>query len=270
MGEEAIHAWDAEATGSVELNFHRHLLRLLARYEALGGHGYQAALNQSGFDILLNGMAIAFECFASPLNCRYGRFCSAFPDTDSVFGSICSFFQFQPKRGSFEANPPFVPEFMDAMIDHIETLLQDDQAGPLSFTIIVPTWERVIAWKRLKKSSYCQTHFCIGADEHVFCDGNQHQKEESSFHRPSSYGTTVFFLQNKLGAKEWPATAKLQEDLSSAMATSTLSGRLTIKQYERKNRGTAKQSVLGTKRPRKTPSQSGKPALAVASKRGKA
>ena len=48
------------------------------------------------------------ECFASPLNCYCPRFCSAFPDTDSVFGSVGSFFDFEFVEGSFEANPPFV------------------------------------------------------------------------------------------------------------------------------------------------------------------
>eukprot|EP01049_Picozoa_sp_SAG25_P026551 SAG25_NODE_13285_length_269_cov_0.605882_2_plen_35_part_01 len=28
-----------------------------------------------------------FELFASPLNCRYRRYCSAFRDTDAPFGS---------------------------------------------------------------------------------------------------------------------------------------------------------------------------------------
>ena len=61
------------------------------------------------FDVLLRGLDITFECFASPLNCRYSRFCSAFRDTDAAFGSIGSFFDSEPRQGSFEANPPFVP-----------------------------------------------------------------------------------------------------------------------------------------------------------------
>ncbi|CAN0172925.1 unnamed protein product [Phaeothamnion confervicola] len=39
------------------------------------------------------------ECFASPLNCRYSSFCSAFKDVDSRFGSIGSFFEFHPNEG---------------------------------------------------------------------------------------------------------------------------------------------------------------------------
>jgi len=30
---------------------------------------------------------VGFECFASPMNRRHARFCSAFADTDAPFGS---------------------------------------------------------------------------------------------------------------------------------------------------------------------------------------
>jgi hypothetical protein len=48
------------------------------------------------FDVLLRRFDCRTECFASPLNCRYGRFCSAFYDTDGAFGSLGSFFDFHP------------------------------------------------------------------------------------------------------------------------------------------------------------------------------
>ena len=49
---------------------------VLLRYDALGGHGYQAALGSESFDVLLAQMNCTHECFASPFNCRYDRFCS--------------------------------------------------------------------------------------------------------------------------------------------------------------------------------------------------
>lgn len=78
------------------------------------------------------------ECFASPLNCRYAPFCSAFADTDRPFGSVGSFFSFRPTAGSFEANPPFEPGIFDAAVRHIESLLGNPQAGPLSFVVVSP------------------------------------------------------------------------------------------------------------------------------------
>lgn len=115
---------------------------------------------------------VAFESFASPLNCYFSRFCSAFIDTDGPFGyahfslqstkrwdrrrggegvrkiegrwigkeltlnnrSCGSFYNLQPVAGSFEANPPFTEELMEEMVNHVEDLLSaSDQ--PLSFVV---------------------------------------------------------------------------------------------------------------------------------------
>lgn len=62
-------------------------------------YGEQAALNEECFDVLLKEFDCKMECFASPLNCRYSRFCSAFLDTDCAFGSVGSFFDFSPRSG---------------------------------------------------------------------------------------------------------------------------------------------------------------------------
>lgn len=79
--------------------FESALFSLLLRYDSLDGGGFQAALNEECFDVLLRHFGCAMECFASPLNCRYARFCSAFPDTDTPFGSVGSFFEFHPRAG---------------------------------------------------------------------------------------------------------------------------------------------------------------------------
>jgi hypothetical protein len=68
--------------------YHRYLYCVLARYHALLGHGFQAALGGRAFEVLLRRLEVRFECFASPLNCRYQNFCSAFPDVDWVYGTL--------------------------------------------------------------------------------------------------------------------------------------------------------------------------------------
>jgi|AntRauMFilla1563_2_1112583.scaffolds.fasta_scaffold358145_1 uncharacterized protein YneF (UPF0154 family) len=45
---------------------------------------------------------------------------AAFPDTDGCFGSVGSFFSTRLTEGSYEANPPFVPEVMSQMGLHME------------------------------------------------------------------------------------------------------------------------------------------------------
>ena len=64
-------------------------------------------------------------------NCRYERYCSAFGDVDASFGSLGSFFspRFAPRRGCFEANPPFVPILMQNMVDKMESLLAAASGG---------------------------------------------------------------------------------------------------------------------------------------------
>ena len=54
------------------------------------------------FSLLSKRLGVALECFASPLNTFLGRFCSAFPDVDSAFGSQGSFWSFSPDSGSFQ------------------------------------------------------------------------------------------------------------------------------------------------------------------------
>lgn len=233
-----------ESEGDTEERFHAHLWCLLARYEALSGHGYQAALCEAGFRALRSAMAVDFECFASPLNCHYGPHCSAFPDTDAPFGSLGSFFQFRPTSGSFEANPPFVPEVMSAMVGHMETLLAR-ASGPLSFTVIIPAWEEVLAWKQLTGSNFCRESWRVPAREHGYCDGAQHNARFR--YRPSSFDTSVIFLQNDAAAAKWPASEQLREELCKAMRTAVPRGAPTIPEYEKRIRGGAKRAGASRK-----------------------
>ena len=65
----------------------------------------QAVVPLAAFRVLEERLGVCFECFASPFNCRFPRFCSAFGDTDRPFGSVGSFFDFHPTQGSFEVRP---------------------------------------------------------------------------------------------------------------------------------------------------------------------
>ena len=47
--------------------------------------------------------------------------------------------EFYPRSGSFEANPPFCEELMEAMVNHFEALLSQTQE-PLSFAVLFPEW----------------------------------------------------------------------------------------------------------------------------------
>ena len=140
---------DVEFLSKVYLLLFRYLLPfpLISRYNTTDGDaiGNQMALPKGVFDYLKESYGLECECFASPFNSysKIGKYCSQFEDTDTPFGSLGSFFNFEPKEGVFECNPPFVEEYMIRNIDHVQQCLdQAEQEGKsLMFFIIVPAWK---------------------------------------------------------------------------------------------------------------------------------
>ncbi|CAK0797085.1 unnamed protein product, partial [Prorocentrum cordatum] len=183
---------------------------VLLRYQSLGGDGFQLALPAEGFLALKRLFGVRFECFASPLNCFWERFCSAFPDTDGPFGSVGSFLDFWPRSGSFEANPPFAPGIMAAAVDHVERLVGAKDAGPLSFAFIVPAWEQSAAWEALLRSPFRTAEpLRVPRERHVW-------RDPALRHRRAPVDTAVVFLQNAAGARRWPASRARLRQLRAA------------------------------------------------------
>ncbi|CEG36430.1 Phosphorylated CTD interacting factor 1, WW domain [Plasmopara halstedii] len=201
------HGLDNGDGSSMSLKNQRHfataLFCLLLRYDSLDGGGFQAALNEECFDVLLEEFDCKMECFASPLNCRYSRFCSAFLDTDFAFGSVGSFFDFSPRSGCFEANPPFIPKVIKRMADHMAELLTAAN-GPLTFIVIIPSWQKTEGWQQLNASRYNQRHVLIPQKQHGFCEGKQQLRKTRW--RIASFDTSIFFLQNSKACNQWPVT----------------------------------------------------------------
>nr|CAG4640682.1 EOG090X02BU [Eulimnadia texana] len=173
---------------------------LLKRYQSYMGSqnneglGTQGALPLTVFESLSRHFGVTFECFASPLNSYFRQYCSAFPDTDGYFGSrgespcrvealelifLSNVFrpilEFKPVSGSFEANPPFCEELMDAMVNHFERLLGDSNE-PLSFIICIPEWREPAppVLKRLEDSSWKRRQVVVPTYEHEYRHGYQH------------------------------------------------------------------------------------------------
>jgi hypothetical protein len=63
------------------------------------GYGMQAALPSRVLAELNELFEVSQEMFASPFNCFFKSYCSAFFDTDVFFGSNGSFFDFEPETG---------------------------------------------------------------------------------------------------------------------------------------------------------------------------
>ncbi|RLN59468.1 hypothetical protein BBJ29_003758 [Phytophthora kernoviae] len=205
--------------------FESALFCLLLRYDSLDGGGFQAALNEECFDVLLKYFDAKMECFASPLNSRYSRFCSAFLDTDAAFGSVGSFFDFSPRSGCFEANPPFIPKAIKRMADHMTALLNAAD-GPLAFIVIIPAWQETEGWQQLNASRYNQIHLRIPQKQHGYCEGKQQIRKTRW--RIASFDTSVFFWQNAKACSKWPVTEKALESLKQAFKSKQADERGTL------------------------------------------
>uniref|UniRef100_A0A3Q3X5G7 mRNA (2'-O-methyladenosine-N(6)-)-methyltransferase n=1 Tax=Mola mola TaxID=94237 RepID=A0A3Q3X5G7_MOLML len=203
---------------------------LLKRYQVMfgsganEGSGLQGALPVSVFEALNRHFGVSFECFASPLNCYFKQFSSAFPDIDGYFGSRGPFLSFCPVSGSFEANPPFCEELMDAMVTHFEELL-DQSSEPLSFIVFVPEWRDPVtpALTRMEASRFLRHQLSVPAYEHEYRSGSQHICKRDEMHYRAVHGTAVLFLQNDAGFAKWAPTPQRLSELTAAYRPSSLS-----------------------------------------------
>lgn len=207
---------DREHHGGKSMTFTEALFCLLCRYDSIQGAGLQASVPGSVMDVLLQHFDCRLECFASPLNCRYDRFCSAFEDVDMAFGSYGSFFdipdeEFLPIASDdmdnlpsccFEANPPFCEELILQLNDKMNSILQRKSCGPVMFVVIVPAWKEASCYLALLGNPFLSHHLLLAQGKHYYAEGTQHRRKDSF--RVASFDTSVLFFQNDTASKHWP------------------------------------------------------------------
>eukprot|EP00978_Attheya_sp_CCMP212_P001482 scaffold3127_cov52-Attheya_sp.AAC.2 len=216
------------------------LFCVLVRYDMLEGAGLQASMNGAVFEMLRQSFDCTMECFASPFNCWYERYCSAFPDTDAPFGSVGSFFDYDfgananqngiNSGGCYQANPPFVSDFIERMYDRMDHFLKEKgesetttttqkESSPLMFIVFIPAWKETAGWKALEASPHLTLHVLLSQEQnpHYYCEGTQHRRKKSR-HRIASFDTSVFFLQNALARTKWPVTNDTIDKLKHAFS----------------------------------------------------
>lgn len=218
----ALHAraWPASAEDDDDVM--RRVYCCLLRYQCVGGLGFQAAIGAPVFRCLQARFGCNFEAFASPLNCFYGAFCSAFSDVDGPFGSRGSFGDFTPTSGAYQCNPPFVVAIIDAMSEHLLTLLTAAEGAcrSLSFVVVLPGWTDCAGYNRLLNAApLLRRTLLVAAADHGFVDGGQHARPRT--HRESPYDTMVFVLQSSAAAATWPASDAAIAELEAAFASCT-------------------------------------------------
>jgi hypothetical protein len=142
-----------EVTSQIDPDLSHMLTRifvLLCRYDLVGefSSNFQATVPLPALQAMIDNFAVVHECFSTPMNRTCSTFNSLFPDVDKYFGSIGSFFDFQPLEGSFEVNPPFSGISLKIIFDHIFTLLRqsDNDKNPLSFLVVVNQTEEILGY----------------------------------------------------------------------------------------------------------------------------
>ena len=204
--------------------FNADLLRLLLRYKHLGGSGFQASLGGGAHAALRAAFGVtAPELFASPLNARSVPFCSAFPDVDAPFGSIGSFLSFRPRRGSYEANPPFAPLLITAMAAHLDALLtRADAAGePLLFVVVVGAGsaarksEAWAALQRLASGRFGRATYDVPLHQHGYTEGHAHIAAAAPA-RMSSCASAIFVVATEAAAEAHPCTPATEASIRAA------------------------------------------------------
>uniref|UniRef100_A0A1Q3EZD0 Putative host cell transcription factor hcfc1 n=1 Tax=Culex tarsalis TaxID=7177 RepID=A0A1Q3EZD0_CULTA len=167
----------------------------------------QSALPAVVFECLHQHFGVTFECFASPLNCYFRQYCSAFGDTDSYFGSRGSFLEFRPVSGSFQVNPPYCEELIDATLQHIDRLLTDS-TEPLSFIVFLQEWKEpaLQCLSKIEDSHFKRKQVVVMGMEHEYRHGLQHCIPKSDVNFKSIHGTMVVWLQNNAGFQRWGPT----------------------------------------------------------------
>ena len=202
---------------------------VLARYAAArGGHHkagtMQAAAPPAVFEALRESFGVQAELCASPVNCRWRSFGSAFLECDRHFGSFGDVFAFKPTCGSFQANPPFDPSFIQRLVAHFESTLRRSGTEPLSFCVIAPHWPESACWKALTTSPYARRPILhLKQNQHGYVAGAQATRVARV--NPASAASDVVFLQNEAGARAWPVsvetTRRIKRGFKEGLVTKT-------------------------------------------------
>lgn len=92
-----------------------------------------------------------------------------------VVNVFSPFLEFYPSRGSFQCNPPYCEELIDATLQHIDRLLSESNY-PLSFIVFLSEYKDrpLKCMSRIEDSAYKRKLLVVPAMEHEYRHGYQH------------------------------------------------------------------------------------------------
>ncbi len=179
-----------------------HIAATLMRYASQIPAGQQWSIPRATYEIMVRSYGLTLEGFASPFNSQIMRFkksipsaqfCSLFPDTDSVFGSVGNFFDCDLRGKVSCINPPFIESLIDRVV---EKCIAESQSQPTQATratlmfIVVPTWTDAAFYSSLKGARNLEKKIVREPGRTFFEDVSQEKMIRASF------STTIFILSS--------------------------------------------------------------------------
>jgi len=119
-----------------------HLWAIVFRYQLLGSNNHQLAVLPNIMESMTRDYNLNFECFASAINSTYPRYCSIYYDLEKHFGSVGSFFNITPIKGTFGFNPPYQKDIIELGIKKLFGFLENSKES-LTFFITIPIWDNI-------------------------------------------------------------------------------------------------------------------------------
>ena len=205
------------------------LFLLLHRYACVfgpshgEGRGWQLATPPAAMDGFSQDFGVDAECFASPMNRRQPRYCSAFLDTDAPFGSEGNFFAAARRGvlasfGSAECGPPYDDELMRLAVEALDVELsrrERDEAGRAgSFVLVVPDWSEPPSqfWRAAKVSRHLAHVLSLDKERHRYIEGFQHQASSARTRFiQGECATLCIWMQNAAGREKYPVSEEKLE-----------------------------------------------------------
>ena len=120
--------------------FDEYIWAIIFRYQLLGSNNHQLAVLPNIMNEMFNDYNLNFECFASSINSTFSNYCSIYWDLEQYFGSVGSFFNIIPLKGTFGFNPPYQKNIIEKGIYKIFNHL-DNAKDNLTFIITIPVWD---------------------------------------------------------------------------------------------------------------------------------
>jgi hypothetical protein len=117
-----------------------YLWSIIFRYQLLGSNNHQLAVLPNIMNNMNKDYNLNFECFASAINSTFKNYCSIYWDLERYFGSVGSFFNIIPIKGTFGFNPPYQKDIINLGVNKIFNFLKES-TEELTFIITIPIWD---------------------------------------------------------------------------------------------------------------------------------